>query len=55
MNESCLFFKAVTKSDINLTVTMQFISKKNLLAVIQIEEAITVKGKVTLKKYSGNT
>lgn len=50
MNELCLFFKAVIKSNINLTLKMEFIGKKNLLAVIQIEEAITVLGKVTLFK-----
>lgn len=47
MNESCLFFKAVIRSNINLTLTMEFIGKKNLLAVVQIGEAITVLGKAT--------
>lgn len=50
MNELCLFFKAVTKSNINLTSPIEFIGKKSLLAVFQIEEAITVVGKVTLFK-----
>lgn len=50
MNELCLFFKAFIKSNINLTLTMGFIGKKNLLAVMQIEEAITVLRKVTLFK-----
>ena len=55
MNELCLFFKAVIKSNINLTLTVEFIGKKNFLAVIQMEEAIAALGKATLlKKRSGN-
>lgn len=42
MNKLYLFFKAVIKSNINLTLTMEFIGTENFLAVIQIEKAITV-------------
>lgn len=48
MNKSCLFFKAVIESNINLTLTMEFIGIENFLAVIQIEEAITVLVKAAL-------
>lgn len=50
MNKSCLFFKAVIKSNINLTLTMEFIAIQNFLAVVQTEEAITGLVKAALFK-----
>lgn len=50
MNKLCLFFKSVIKSNINLTLTMEFIGIENFLAVIQIEAAITAPVNATLFK-----